>query len=481
MSPRINFFIFPFLLIFLQTLALSAEDVNLGPLFYKNNKTLSKKDYDILGPFITFKKSPESSEFGLRPLFYRANNTKKNISEFDFLYPISSYKRVGSSTLTQVFIHIMRFETQKLETGFVNKEFDFFPFIFYRNYEDKEQNHFAFFPFYGNLKNKFSKDEIDFFLFPVYLESKSEGDITKSIVWPFLSFYSGGHRGFRIWPIWGKRVRQRDQLDQRFALWPLYVRSEKVFYGEKVYSRSFLPFYSESKFLGVKHKSYFWPFINHVVNDKTGFERWDTPWPLVNFTEGPETQGRIFPFYSRSMNQENDKEGFILWPLYRYSKVKLEDHTRDKKSFLLFLYSDEKLIPLDKEGKSGRKIDLFPLFSYKKGNNGESSFHVFTLFEPFIRSNERLYRNYSSFWRIFEWKRTADNETYSSFFWNLYTMYSGNNSKVVEIRPIFPLFSYSRIEENLSLSLFGGLIGYKEGRYFKLFYIPINLGGQKKL
>lgn len=478
MSPKVNFSIFPFLLVFLflQTLALSAEDVNLGPLFYKNNKTFSKKDYDILGPFITFKKSPESSEFGLRPLFYKANNTKKNISELDFLYPISSYKRVGTSTLTQVFIHIIRFEAQKLETGFVNKEFDFFPFIFYRNYEDKEQNHFAFFPFFGNLKNKFSKDEIDFFLFPIYLKSKSEGDITKSIVWPFLSFYSGGHRGFRIWPIWGKRVRERDQLDQRFALWPLYVRSEKVFYGEKTYSRSFLPFYSESKFLGVKRKSYFWPFINHLVNDKIGFERWDTPWPFVNFTKGPETQTRIFPFYSRSMNQENDKEGFILWPLYRYSKVKLGDHTRDKKSFLLFLYSDEKLIPVDKGGKSGRKIDLFPFFSYRKGNNGESSFHVFTLFEPFIRSNERLYRNYSSFWRIFEWKRTADNETYSSLFWNLYTMYSGNNSKVVEIRPIFPLFSYSRVEENLSLSLFGGLIGYKEGRYFKLFYIPINLG-----
>ena len=151
-----------------------------------------------------------------------------------------------------------------------------------------------------------------------------------------------------------------------------------------------------------------------------------------------------------------------MWPVYRYSRIKLENNILNKKSLFLFLYRDIKLIPLGENGKSGRRIDLWPLFSYEKDDNGETNLHTFTIFEPFIRSNDRLYRNYSSLWRIFEWRRTTDNEIYSSFIWNLYTMYKGENSLSIDIRPILPVFSYKRMGYQESFSLFGGLIGYEE-------------------
>ena len=474
MSPK-NILIFSVILLFSNVYDIYAEDIKLGPLFYKTTISDDSFEYGFLGPFYIQTQTPDRSEVGFRPLFYKVNDSKNDISEFDFLYPISSYKRRGNSSLTQIFLHLIRFESEKLQSGFTNKELDIFPFIFYRNYENKDQDHFALFPFYGDLKNKFSKEKIKFFLFPFYLHSQNNGEITNSIIWPFLSFYSGEHKGFRIWPLWGKRTREKDNLDQRFALWPFYVKSEKVFYGEKVYSRSFLPFYSESKFLDVEHRSYFWPFINNVVNEKTGLKRWDAPWPFINFTDGPEKQRRIFPFYSLNTENENDRDGFILWPLYKYSVKDLEDHTLDKKTFLLFLYKDTKKIPLVDNGQSGRRIDLWPLFTYEKDYYGESKFHIFTIFEPFIRSNDRLYRNYSSFWRIFVWEKTADNKSYSSLLWNLFSSYKDSSSRVIEIRPILPLFSYSKVEKEVAFSFLGGLIGYSENKYFKLFYLPIDL------
>lgn len=492
MLLKCNFSIISIVIFLFSCINAYPNDFNLGPLYHRNLDSEYKTDYDALGPFITFKRDQDHSEFGFRPLFYSLNNQEKDITEFDFLYPLSSYKRRGNSSSGQILFHLIKYESELNESGFMDKEFDFFPFIFYRNFENSEQNHFAFFPFYGNLKNKFSKDQIRFFLFPLYLESRSEEDITKSFVWPFISSYSGGHKGFRVWPLWGKRVREKDSLDQTFALWPIFVRSEKVFYGEKVYSFSLLPFYSESRYPNITHKSYFWPFINHVVDEKSGYERWDTPWPFINFTRGyePETNGsefhsrdsqtqtRIFPIYSTSRKGDEDRDGFILWPVYRYSRVKLENNILDKKSLFLFLFRDIRLIPSGENGKSGRRIDLWPLFTYEKDDKGKTYFHTFTILEPFIRSNNRLYRNYASFWRIFEWRRNADYEIYSSFLWNLYTMYKGENFLSIEIRPILPVFSYKRMGYQESFSLFGGLIGYKEKdekNVFKFLYISFDL------
>jgi len=453
--------------------------INLGPLYHTPINSEYEKEFTALGPFIIYKKDKNYKEFGFRPFFHDTVNKENRSKELEFVYPLTSYKQKENRSWFQYQFAFFVYNTEITQSGYENKRINLFPLIFYNNEEDQENNYFAFFPFYGDMKNKFSKERVKFVLFPLYLRSEAEGEITDSYLWPFISSYSGELEGGRFWPIWGKRVNQVKQNQQEFLFWPLYVNKESDFYGEKFYFKSYFPFYSEAYFHGVSNKGYLWPFIQHTVNHNTGNERWDMPWPIISVTKGGIVeQKRIFPFYARAVREDNDEDGYILWPLYRYKNIKLESYQRNKKSFLLFIYKDLKYEPIVDGVKPKRKIDLWPIFTYEKKANGKSNFHIFTLFEPFVHSNDRLYRNYASFWRLFVWEKNEENVTRTSLLWNLVSTYDSEDLFVFDIRPIIPLFNVTKSENYKSWTILGGILGYKkkdEKDIIKFLYIPIGV------
>ncbi len=472
--------------IFMTTLLLPSISVfggdkyDIPPLYYSDTEKDYEYQKELLGPFITINKDERRSEYGLRPLFYRLQDERNQHSELDVIYPLFTYWHKDNMTSMQFLLYLMKYDTEELENGFTEREFTFFPFIFYRDAFEDDKDHFGIFPIYGELKDSFSKDEIKFLMFPLFLKTKDDGDKTTSILWPFFSTYSGDHEGFRIWPLYGKRTKEKNDLNEKFIMWPFYVRNEKQFYGKRVYTRSFFPFYSESEMFGIRHRSYFWPLVSKTVSDAEGFERWDVPWPLVNITRGKKYQTRFFPFFSRSESGEKDEDGFILWPLYRYSTIHLEDYSRDKKTLLLFLYKQEVYEPKTQEGKSGKRIDLWPLFTYS--NIGDSShFHILTILEPFIRSNERLYRNYAPFWRIFEWRKEGGSSK-ASLLWDIVSFTRSGEVSVFKIKPLVPVVSLKNGENEHSFKLLGGLLGFtsKESReILHLLYYPFRFGNEE--
>jgi len=469
-----------FLLLIGIPVVCSAGDLNIPPIFYHDQDEAYKTEENLLGPFITIRKNDERNEFGIRPFFYWLENEKRDHREMDILYPLFGYWADSDIKSYQFLLHLVKYESNKLKGG-TEREFTLFPFIFYKSSPEKDNGYFGLFPLYGDLNNKFSKDTIQFILFPLYMKTTSEGDKTTSIVWPFISIYSGDQEGFRLWPIYGKRTKKKNNLEQTFIMWPFYVSNEKDFYGQHIYSRNFFPFYSESEMFGIKHRSYFWPLYNKTESINNNFERWDVPWPFINITRGKKYQTRVFPFYSRSESAEEDTDGFILWPLYKYSKLHLEDHIRSKKIFLFFIFKEETYKPTIDGGKKGKRIDLWPLFTYTKNRNS-SYLHVFTLFEPFIRSSDRLYRNYSPFWRIFEWRKYDDDSSKASLLWDIITLRNSERGSKFSIKPVIPLVTYRNMDVGNSFKLLGGLIGYSSSDYgdtIRLFYYPFRFNKDK--
>jgi len=454
-------------------------EINLGPLYNSSINSDYEREFSALGPFITYKKSEEHSEYGFRPFYHKTVKKRGDVKELEFIYPLTSYKKKENFSWFQYQFFLLVYNTETTKSGYKNKEINFFPFVFYNNEEDTNNNYLALFPLYGDMKNKFGKDDIRFFLFPLYMKTDVNDEITTSVMWPFISSYSGQLEGGRFWPIAGKRTDNNKKGYHEFLFWPVYVKREREFYGDKFYIKSIFPIYSDAYFHGVSNRGYFWPFIQHTVNHNNGNERWDVPWPIFNITRGgTDYQKRLFPFYSRARRNENDEDGYILWPIYRYKNVDLESHRRYKKSFFLIFYKDVRQEPIVEGFKPKRKIDFWPLFTYTKDGAGRKNFHIFTVFEPFIHSNDRLYRNYASFWRIFVWEKTEDNVTRSSFLWNLVSSYSDEDSFVFDIRPVIPLFNYSRYEVNKSWNILGGILGYgtKNGKnILKFLYIPIKV------
>jgi hypothetical protein len=58
------------------------------------------------------------------------------------------------------------------------------------------------------MKNKYAKDEINFFMFPLFLQTKNYGVTNNNFLWPFIGVYSGnGVEGGRLWPLYGYKKR----------------------------------------------------------------------------------------------------------------------------------------------------------------------------------------------------------------------------------------------------------------------------------
>jgi hypothetical protein len=461
-------------------LSFGEGDFGLGPLLsIEDDKTQESQEQEIeaLGPFITSKRTDKTSEFGFRPFFYLVEDRERDSTEFEFLYPIATYDRREGSWGFQFLLYILSYESNKKASSFREKEFTLFPLIFAKSAERKEDSYFALFPIYGRIKNKLAKDEINFFLFPLFLQTKSGETTNYSFLWPIFSYYTGGgQEGFRFWPFFGYRKKE-GMLDEKFALWPIYVSREWVFFGEERRSFSIFPFYSTLQSPQRTQTTYLWPFLNHLVDKKEGIERWDVPWPLINFTRGDKRENRVFPLYAIKIDGK-DEEGFFLWPLYRYSTLLLGDHRRTKKSVLFFLYSDIKEEPTVEDGRNGRKIDVWPLFSYRRDTKGNRSFHLLSLLEPFLSGNKGIERNYSSFWRLYEWKEDKDGRRVHSFLWNTFRSERYEEKLKIDFRPIIPIFSYKDSGDKSKVYFFGGLFGYKsdqDKKTIRLFFVPINI------
>jgi len=457
----------------------------------------NSKEVDALGPFITSKKNDVRSEYGFRPFFYVVNDKERDSSEFDFIYPIATYDRRGDDWRFQFLVYLLYYDKKKSQGGFVEREFNLFPFIFTKKAENKDDSYFALFPLFGNLKNKFYKDEINFVLFPLFLETRNGEEIHQSFLWPFFGYYKGGgQKGFRFWPLFGYRKKGKT-LDEKFALWPIFIDRRKVFYGEERRTFSIFPLYTSFETPDFTNKTYLWPFFNFLEDKRKGIKKMDTPWPFIGFTRGERRGNRFFPFFSSNIGsrgggrvipfnvqaeqEEPDKDGFILWPLYRYSKVTLEDYKRTRKSVLLVLYKDIKDQPIIEGGTSGRRVSLWPLFSYTRDRNGNRNFKFISLLEPLISGSERLERNWSPLWQFFVWKKYNDGRTVTSFLWNIFRTEHSEEVTKVSFQPIIPIFSYTK-DANVSKTHFlGGLFGYQKigsKKKIKLFFIPINISSK---
>lgn len=471
-------------LCFLSVIHASGEEVlNMGPLLYiDRNEETGEKTIDALGPFVTYKKSPEGEEYGLRPLFYNYRNYRKDRTGVDVLYPLLTQRSFEGDTKLQLLVYLFYYKSDLRPSGFREKEYTLFPFVFGRHAEDEERSFFAVFPFFGRMKQKFGKDEINFYLFPLFLQTKKDGMANNNVLWPFFGAYSGdGVRGGRFWPVYGFREKE-DVFEDRFAFWPIYMHREKDFYGEKVSSTAFLPFYYEMDMPGRKQRTYLWPFITTIEDTNRDFRRWDIPWPIATYSRGAINTKRIWPFYSLK-TEEDYQTGYLMWPLYGYKRFDFGDYVRTRTTLGLFIYKDITDTPTAEGGKSGKAVHLWPLFSYRTKPDGESYFRFLSLLETFLPDNPPRERNWSPFWRLFEWRMDKEGNQKSSFLWNtIRAERTSDGAKKFELRPIIPVISFEDSEERSKFYLLGGLFGYKgtpEKKTLRILFIPVNISSDK--
>jgi hypothetical protein len=386
--------------------------LKLWPFFhYWKDSESTRSTLRILGPLIYRRKGVEEGEFTLRPLFYWTKNGKENFLRIEYLYPLGKFRREGGDT-KHYLVPFLKSRDEK--RGGERREKYFSLFLFFRGQTEGGEGYWGVFPLFGHLTDKFGRDRIRFYLWPIYSDWSDEGTYTWNILWPILSATRGeGKKAFRVWPLWGYREEEGiSRVD--FALWPFFIKSTSYLDTDDPERQHILfPLYWGVRSKRKRHVTVLWPFFSHAVDERIRYKRWDMPWPLISVSRGEKMRRLlIFPFYY-GKEVPGSRTRWILWPLYQRRDDQFGDQREVVQRYLLL--NRIKTVFNHKGEEISKLVSIWPFFKYsREGDKG--SLQLFNLIPI---EDEGLERNWVPLYRVYRHERSASGKQWD-ILWGLY-------------------------------------------------------------
>ena len=438
---------------------------NFAPLFiYSEDEERKGKAVDVLGPFFTYRRDTRDEHVAFRPLFYWKTEGE-NYARLDYIYPMGKYERTDYK-VESFFRLIYSSYRDPREEPAQRKDRSFL--LAFWGETDKGEPYGGFFPIYGHMKNRFNRDEINFFLWPVYMDSREKESRAVSLFWPFFTIYEGGGReGFRAWPL-VSHVKKENDYEKTYFLWPIFHHERRYLYtDDPTEINMVLPLYVSMTSSKRVQRSVLWPFFNYTYDEDDHYTQWDFPWPILQFAKGDDKEiYRIFPIYGRKY-WEGRERGYFLWPIYWYSKDE-DDQVKDSNERFLLLSKDEVKV-WKKKGGEERRIRVWPFFYYREEKEGG----VFFYWPCLIPSDyEGWERNWAPLFTLYEYRRSPQGDSESKFLWGVYVHRENSVRHLYELSFFFTLYT---AEDLLYFSFLKGLVEFRADgpkRALLLGYVP---------
>jgi len=449
---------------------LGAGAAEFGPLWHDFPLTLDPGHRtEALGPLWYEQESDSQATRAIPPVFSTTADPDLEYREDDFLYPLLTYDRFGGQYRWQLF-QLLSFAGGPTQTETNRDRFTIFPIYFQQRSSDPEETYTALVPFYGHLQHRFSRDEVDFILWPGYVKTRKKDVVTRNYLLPVFHLREGNKlEGWQVWPLAGHEQKQVTWAtnsfgdrsivgghDRWFALWPIYFRQDNEIGTTNAGTvRMVLPAYVGVRSPQRDSTTILWPFFSRIDDRAREYKEWHAPWPFIAFADGKGKQMvRVLPFYSHATGQGMETRSYG-WLLYRENGFKNEALERKRVRVLFFLYSD--LFEKNMEtGAHRRRVDFWPLFTSRRDLNGNERLQVLAVLEPLLANNKSIERNYSPLWSL--WRQENNpraGASSQSLLWNLYRHETRPDYKKTSL--LFGLFRY---------------VNSGEGKQVRLFYIP---------
>jgi len=439
---------------------------NFWPLFqYTSDSIEGVKEIEGLGPLFVWKKETNRLQWGIRPVFNWTGDKNESLWRLEIPYPFVKYQvKEGEK---RGYLALLALYKEEESDGKKKWDFQFFPFFFGETI--KGEGYSGIFPFFGALLDRYGKEEIRFYLWPLYSETTQDGVRTTNLLWPFFSFIEGEKKkGYRIWPIYGQREEVGVSITEFFA-WPIFFQQRKgMDTDDPIDERMFFPIYVSKESKRFESKTYLWPFFSFARDRLTGFEQLDLPWPIFQSLKGENLKGiKIFPLYGDKVKEGEMRRTFILYPLYQLEEDRIGE-VQEKTTRILFLSrirTGEDVQGVNKE----HSLRFWPFFDYEKEETGYASFSFFYLF-PF--KDEGFERNLFPLFRLFRWEKDPQGNILANLFWGLYKRMK---KEEVDSWEIAHLIGVKRGDGWKTLSLLKGMLRYKkdgETHELRLFHLP---------
>ena len=348
-----------------------------------------------------------------------------------------------------------------------------FPF-YLSGHSEKRGDYVSVFPFYGDIYDRFWRDEYHFVMFPLYGSTVKKGTTTRHYLWPIFSTTQGEKEsGFDVFPLYGESHKE-GVYEKRFVLWPFYTSEKTGLNGDNPTEKKFFfPLYASTDSPKKTSRTYLWPFFGYTEDREKKIEEVDYLWPLVTKVRGEKRNADTFlPFYSRDTFSDGEKRWY-LWPLFKHEELKSPDFVQETDRVLFFLYrSNHESWP--KEGSQRSRTALWPLFLYQQSAKGVSSFSFPAPVES-ILDKEGIEKNWAPLWRLYQRRWDEQGNSTSTVLWNLFWHERRGEELAYEL---FPLVSYRGTAQDTELKLLKGLISLKssgEEQDLALFWLPFGL------
>jgi hypothetical protein len=445
--------------------------VTIWPLVdYRENRATQSTKLSILGPILSFDKTPEDGITAFRPLFHSAEDSKQTRNFTYYLYPLASSEKTPDVSRVE-FLEIFQKNTfRKAEPE--EKEQNSMLFPLYISGDSKQYGPYtSVFPIYGDIYERFWRDEYHYVLFPLYGRTVNKGTTNYNVLWPFFSITSGEKEsGFRFWPIYGQSAKE-GRYKNRFALWPIYSQEEKISESGELSKRfSLFPLYASFDSPSVTSRTWLWPFFGYSTDTAKGEEERDYLWPFWLTVSGKKRNvTRFLPFYADERTEDSTRNWYI-WPIYRNDTLWSANYRQERDRVLFFLYT-KKLETWPADKKERTRTALWPLFLMTSNTSGENSLTMPALLEP-ILDKEGIERLWAPLWRVYAqtWSDTGDSSL--SLFWNLYWHEKSGKSMAWEL---FPVYRQREAPSYFDMQILKGLVNYTEdgsNRSLALFWLP---------
>lgn len=388
----------------------------------------------LMGPLFECKDSPEADILSLRPFWTQFDIDHSDDAHYHLLYPLANYYDYGDHWHWHSFNLIRGSENE--HTG--ESSLEVIPFYFSQQTGDPETSYRALWPLYGTLKSFFGRDRIDFALWPLYIRTQKADEVRFSTPWPFVQTLTGPESsGFGLWPFYGHFQRNND-YDHTWAAWPLYYDLTDRLDQPSPYERfGVLPFYTRERGDGLISKTFAWPFFGYTRESEPRPKYRENRyfWPFLVQGRGEEQyKNRWMPFYTHE-RKGNAEKWWYLWPILKRETSQLGYIERQRTQVLYFLYRDD--LQRGADGFSARRTYLWPFWGYADNGQGHTQWQLFDPLGVFFPRNEKVRENWSPLFSIYRYDARPDSVRHSAL-WNLFVLENDTDgSDALYLGPLF--------------------------------------------
>lgn len=365
-------------------------------------------------------------DVGVRPLFQARATADGERVEGHLLFPLGVMERTPEQRTVRLYPIYQRIQRTDPD-GFPDDDTIVFPFLVTGTHP-VEGSYLYVFPFGGTLKGLLGKDEAAGVLFPLYGWTRDRETETHHVLWPLVSWTSGGGAsGVRVLPFYGHQEKRDAEgnlvFDRTTVLWPLFSWAHDGTNSRNRFESLFVfPFFGRTRSPWMDDDTVLWPLLRWWHDKRTGYREWRLPFPFFVRGSGPDhTRLDVWPFFGYRQRGGFTRH-FALWPIERHEVQETEEY-RDERLWLLPLFWRSHRQYHDGRGEDV-KTSVWPLVRYERDHQGGFSVQLpapLWFEDPLLNFDTIL----APLWRLFRYARDAEGRTSLDLLLGLFSSRDG--------------------------------------------------------